>query len=298
VVSSRFSYTLIFLNAVQVTLTFNQGVAGSRPARPTSSPPLADLLARFLKSRRQGISSRTYEFYEALLNPFVHTCELTPDSINTFLGRLTCANGKNAYYRAIRAFCNWLHRQGLITDNPIIRVDPPKMKKIILPSLTPEQVDFLIDQATCIRDQAIISLFADTGLRLSELANINPRSIDWEHRLIKVTCKGNREGLALFGERTGQLLKQWLSEYRAKDKLWNINWWGIKDMLDRLATKTGLPCNPHTFRRTFASILAKRGVDALHIKRLGRWESMAMVEHYTRSVRFEDSMRFYTAIVR
>ena len=46
--------------------------------------------------------------------------------------------------------------------------------------------------------------------------------------------------------------------------------------------------NPHTFRRTFASILAKRGVDSLHIMRLGRWESIAMVERYTRSVRFED----------
>ena len=47
--------------------------------------------------------------------------------------------------------------------------------------------------------------------------------------------------------------------------------------------KTGLPCNPHTFRRTSASILAKRGVDLLHIQRLGRWESMAMVERYTKS---------------
>jgi hypothetical protein len=37
----------------------------------------------------------------------------------------------------------------------------------------------------------------------------------------------------------------------------------------------------------------KRGVDALHIKRLGRWESMAMVEHYTRSVRFEESLKLY-----
>jgi len=68
-------------------------------------------------------------------------------------------------------------------------------------------------------------------------------------------------------------------------------------MLKRLSVRTGLPCNPHTFRRTFASILAKRGVDSLHIMRLGRWESIQMVERYTRSVGFEDSLKLYSAIV-
>jgi len=60
---------------------------------------------------------------------------------------------------------------------------------------------------------------------------------------------------------------------------------------------TGLPCNTHTFRRTFASILAKRGVDSLHIKRLGRWECMQMVERYMASVKFEDSLSMYSAVV-
>jgi len=46
----------------------------------------------------------------------------------------------------------------------------------------------------------------------------------------------------------------------------------------------------------FASLLAKKGVDSLHIMRLGRWESIAMVERYTRSVRFEDSLKLYGAI--
>lgn len=68
-------------------------------------------------------------------------------------------------------------------------------------------------------------------------------------------------------------------------------------MLRKLAAETGLPCNAHTFRRTFTSILAKKGIDSLHIMRLGRWESIAMVERYTRSVKFEDSLKLYEAIV-
>lgn len=79
--------------------------------------------------------------------------------------------------------------------------------------------------------------------------------------------------------------------------LWDLSDRGIQTMLGRLEAKTGLKCNAHTFRRTFATILARRGVDSLHIMRLGRWESIQMVERYTRSVRFEDSLEHYSAIV-
>ena len=68
-------------------------------------------------------------------------------------------------------------------------------------------------------------------------------------------------------------------------------------MLGRLEAKTGLKCNAHTFGRSFATILARRGVDSLHIMRLGRWESISMVERYTRSVKFEDSLRLYDPVV-
>jgi integrase/recombinase XerC/integrase/recombinase XerD len=153
----------------------------------------------------------------------------------------------------------------------------------------------LIEQAECVRDKAIISLFADSGLRLSELASIQVSDVDWDNCLIKVWCKGKKEGLAPFGKRTAQLLKEWLSTYKDSGRLWDLNTWGIVEMLQQLRVKTGLPCNPHTFRRTFASILAKKGVDSLHIMRLGRWESTSMVERYTRSVTFQDSLRFYSS---
>jgi site-specific recombinase XerD len=127
------------------------------------------------------------------------------------------------------------------------------------------------------------------------LANIKVTDIDWDNRLIRVWCKGGKEGLAPFGERTVYLLKDWLSQHNADSRLWDLNTWCIVDMLQQLGTTTGLPCNPHTSRRTFASILAKNGIDSLHIKRLGRWESIAPVERYTGSVRFEDCLKFYKA---
>lgn len=197
---------------------------------------------------------------------------------------MPCSDGgRHAYYRCLKTFFNWLFspRSGYglnLQDNPMLMIDPPKVGKRILPSLTAQQLDYLIEKANCVRDKAIISLFADSGLRLSELTNIKVYDIDWQHRLIKVICKGNKEAIAVFGKRTDELLKQWLSEYEPNnDNIWGLNKWGIIDMLQQLRVKTALPCNPHTFRRTFASILAKRGVDSLHIMRLGRWECLAMV---------------------
>jgi site-specific recombinase XerD len=264
------------------------------------------LLTSFTNSRRQGLSSRTIDFYNCYLklaNPVVGL-NVCGQDITHFLDSLQCSNGgKHAYYRVLRVFYNWLYspRSGYnlnTQNNPILAVDPPKVEKKILPSLTTEQIKYLIDQLECSRDKAIISMFSDTGLRMSELAAIKASDIDWDNRLIKVWCKGRKEGLAVFGLKTELLLKQWLSEYSPNGgSIWGINKWGIEDMLKQLKAKTSLPCNAHTFRRTFASILAKRGVDSLHIMRLGRWESIAMVERYTRSVKFEDSLKLYSSIV-
>ncbi|MFC1934542.1 tyrosine-type recombinase/integrase [Chloroflexota bacterium] len=263
------------------------------------------LTEAFVASRRDGLSPRTIKNYRLYLRlaSTVVALNVTGQEVQRFITSRTCTNGgKHAYFRCLRAFYNWLYspksRLRLnAQDNPMLAVEAPKVEKKILPSLTVEQVEHLVDQAECTRDKAIISLFADSGLRLIELANIDPHNIDWKNRLIKVKCKGNKEGLAPFGQRTESLLREWLSEYKANGRLWDINRWSIVETLRKLEAKTGLRCNPHTFRRTFASILAKRGVDSLHIMRLGRWESMAMVERYTRSVRFEDSLKLYEAIV-
>jgi len=260
-----------------------------------------------LKSRREGLSSETLKFYRGFLGlaESVVGTSVTGQDVRQFLDSLQCSNGgKHAYYRTLRAFYNWLYSPkagyGLNPqDNPMLIVESPKVKKPILPSLSTEQIACLIDQAEHVRDKAIISLFADSGLRLSELASIRAENIDWDNHLVKVWCKGNKEGLAPFGKRTESLLSEWLGQYNPKDgSIWGMNKWDIVDMLRRLRAKTRLPCNAHTFRRSFATILAKRGVDSLHIMRLGRWESISMVDRYTKSVKFEDSLKLYTPIIK
>ena len=162
------------------------------------------LVSSFLKSRREGLSPKSIKFYEGYLSRSIPVIGLhvNGQNIAQFLDKLTCTNGgKHAYFRVLRAIYNWLYspKSGndlAAQDNPILAVEAPKVGKRILPSLTLEQLDLLVDQAECNRDKAIISLFADSGLRLSELASVKRSNIDWQHKLIKVICKGNKEGYA------------------------------------------------------------------------------------------------------
>jgi site-specific recombinase XerD len=260
----------------------------------------------FLESRQQGLSSRTInDFYTKYLTKALPILGLTPTpkQINRFLSLLSCSSGgKHAYFRALRAFYNWLYspRSGFkleSKENPILWVDAPKVPKIILPSLSREQIELLLARANNARDKAIIALFTESGLRLSELSNIRQRDIDWQSRTIRVMGKGNKEGYAPFGPLSEQYLKVWLEEHKPEqdEPIWGLKPRGIQHMLWSLAKETGLPCNPHTFRRTFACLLRKAGVDTMTIAQLGRWESLEMVQRYTRSVTFNDSLKFYKA---
>ncbi|HEY31531.1 MAG TPA: tyrosine-type recombinase/integrase [Dehalococcoidia bacterium] len=251
------------------------------------------LFEEFIKSRRQGISPQSIRFYRICLKPFLRDYPITSQGINAFLSSRKCTNGKHAYYRAIRAFCNWTVKEGHMIQNPLARVDVPKVTKRILPSLTNEQVEYVIEQAETIRDKAMVSLFADSGMRLSELASIRPSQIDWDNQLITTWGKGGKQRKAPFTKRTARLLREYLEQNSTGENIWHLNSWGIVSVLRRLEKKTGLPCNAHTFRRTFASNLHRAGLDVEHIMRLGGWESLDMVLRYTRSVKFEDSLKLY-----
>jgi len=259
-------------------------------------------LALFLQSREaMGVSPQTLRFYEERLSKFllkVNYLRAYRQDIREYLCSIAAnQNGlgtRHASFRAIKAFYHWLNVEYGFS-NPMVDMPAPILSKLILPSLEKNQVLYLIEQAPTIRDKAIIALFVESGLRLSELVNITSSDIDWNNRIIRILGKGRKEAYAPFGELTEKYLRGWLAEYEPDSSIWGLNQWGVTSMLRRLSAETGLPCNPHTFRRTFACLLRKAGVDSLTIKDLGRWESLEMVQRYTRSVSFTDSLRFYKA---
>ncbi len=110
---------------------------------------------------------------------------------------------------------------------------------------------------------------------------------------VKVWVKGQKEAYATYGDMTAKYLDTWLAEFQPDGNIWGLGQWGIISMLRRLKEKTGITCNPHVFRRSFACLLREKGLNTLAIKDLGRWETTTMVEHYTRSMDFHDSLKFY-----
>ena len=264
----------------------------------TSDRLTPDLLSLFLGSRREGISKHTTEFYHTCLRRFIGY-PLTPDGINEFLHYLDCDNGKHAYYRAIRALCNWLYRQGYLRDNPIKLVDSPSVAKKLLPSITEQQLCKLLETTDNKRDACIICLLFDSGLRLSEVSTIKPSDIEWNNNTLQATIKGNREAKAAFTTKTATLLKEYLAfKDQSQDSLFGMKPRGIQDMLARLSEKVGFPCNAHSFRRGFACNLHKKGLSTLSIMNLGRWSSLDMVTRYTKSITFDDCLELYKQVTK
>ncbi len=264
--------------------------------------PDKDYLGLFLQSRQAlGVSPRTLDYYRERLSKFVVNVdyiEASRQAIEQYLNSIPPNQyglaTRHASYRTIKTFYRWLSREYGFS-NPVTGISAPILGKPIFPSLTREQVMQLIERAGTIRDKAIIAFFTESGLRLSELVSIWPENINWELHTVQIVGKGRKEAYAPFGELTEKYLKSWIRQRQPNGNLWGLNQWGIASMLRRLEIITGLPCNPHTFRRTFACLLRKAGLDILTIKDLGRWESLEMVQRYTRAVSFQDSMRFYRA---
>lgn len=252
----------------------------------------------FLQSRRaREVSSGSLHFYQVKLSRFLSQLNADvakrPD-IERFLLQFNNPGNRHAYYRAIKTFYNW-REETFDLPSPMGKVKAPRLAKLILPSLTAEQVFILLNKVDKVRDKAIIALLTESELRLSELTNIRLQDIDWDNRTIMAICKGRKQALAPFGKLSEKYLREWLDQYEPDGNIWGLRVWGIISILRRLKASTGLPCNAHTFRRTFASLLRKSGLDVMTIKDLGRWESLEMVQRYTRSVSFHDSLKFYRA---
>ncbi|HUU62616.1 MAG TPA: helix-turn-helix domain-containing protein [Dehalococcoidia bacterium] len=161
------------------------------------SKPQIDYLNLFILSRKaMGVSPRTVEFYIDRLYKYAANVDYlaaTPQKIQRYLNSIPANNNgfatRHASFRAIKTFHRWLKAEyGL--NNPMLNILAPILGRPVLPSLTAEQVLIIVEKAHCSRDKAILSLFAESGLRLAELANIKPQEISWDNKNSRSFRKG------------------------------------------------------------------------------------------------------------
>ncbi len=267
---------------------------GSNPSRDArlgtnrSQKFTKELLDNFLSSRASGTSYKTIGIYHIALDNFIGY-PITPEGINTYLNSLTCGNAKHNYYRCIKTLCRWLYHTDQLPTNPIEKVLPPRRQKRLLPAISKEQLDILINNALCERDRVVLNLLWYSGIRLSEASSLISKDFNWEEGTVVILGKGNRYRKALAGN---GIVRDWFAKHNSLE----ITADGISTMLKRLGKAAGIHCNPHSFRRGFCVHNVKSGLSNKVIQSLGGWESPEMVSHYAQSLSFEDALNIYRSV--
>ncbi len=138
---------------------------------------------------------------------------VTPLDIMKFLS-FTSSDRKNSAatrmrkLSALRSFFRYLHsKRHYIESNPTADIDSPKKKSTLPKYLTVDEAVLLLETVrndvnskTSIRDYAIITLFLNTGMRLSELVGLNLHSFDSSLTTVKVIGKGNKERMVYLND--------------------------------------------------------------------------------------------------
>ena len=274
-------------------------------------------LEGFLMDREAAnLSPRSLQFYWQKVTPFlrflaerniVEVEEISPNDIRAFLVSLKANHspgGVHAYYRAVKAFCRWLYAEGDVSRDPIRRIRPPKVPQAILEPVSSRTVQILLetcDPAKLIgaRDYAIILALLDTGLRASEFLALNVGDADTESGTVKVRhTKGGRQRITFFGEKATRSISTYLEfrQVNADSPLWasrvgkRLSYTGLRDILRRRAERAGIEAPTlHSFRRAFALLCLRRGVDVYSLQRLMGHSDLSVLRRYLAQT--EDDLR-------
>lgn len=208
-------------------------------------------------------------------------------------------------------FVRWLIAEGEITDNPMAGLRKPEIPEKPVPVLTDEELTALLKACSGKefndrRDEAMIRMLLDCGLRVSELVGITidmgtgegkvPGSLDLENGAALVTGKRGKVRAVYFGAKTERALDRYLRMRRAHKKGGDTNVLfigergalttdGVRTRMEVRAEQAGLsdPANPHRFRHTWADDFLFHGGQERDLKRLAGWTSDVMLERYGRS---------------
>jgi site-specific recombinase XerD len=228
-------------------------------------------------------------------------------------GKMRNERTVQTYARSVRAFFHWLVRQQFIVENPFERVAFPKVGKPLIKTISDEEFERLLlacappneegqfAERAAVRNRAILWLFYDSGIRLSELINLRVGDFDRKHGLITVKGKGSKERRIALGQNCLRNMLHYLDRYRPDER--ELEEWGslgedhfflaetrkpltkngVTLLFMRLKQRAGITdkrISPHIFRHTFAIRYLKLGKDPFSLQELLGHEDMATVKLY------------------
>jgi integrase/recombinase XerC len=270
-------------------------------------------------SAEKGYSPNTCRAYQRDLAEFLEiiddregatTSDLTIESIDAlmirgYLGVLYRKNRKTTIARklsAVRSFFRHLVKKGLLEANPAEYLLTPKQDRTIPAFLTVDEMFRLLDAIQTdslggYRDRGIFETLYSTGLRVSELTDMNVDSVDFESGLIKVTGKGSKQRVVPIGKKAVAAIQQYRERlYRETGidcngpvplflnlRKGRLTARSIRRILKQLIQRCGMhtPVSPHALRHSFATHLLDAGADLRIVQELLGHESLSTTQKYT-----------------
>ena len=202
---------------------------------------------------------------------------------------------------AIRSFYRYLLREKIMTTSPLATAPSPKLDRRLPSFLTIEEVKQLLETPDLStpqgqRDCALMELLYASGLRVSELVNINLEQVNLDSCEIIVRGKGSKERVVLMGEPAAKALHTYLSQGRPKlvgEKRTSalfLNRYGerlterrVQRILAKYASLAGINkrVHPHMLRHTFATHLLDGGADLRVVQELLGHAKLSSTQIYT-----------------
>ncbi len=208
---------------------------------------------------------------------------------------------------AIRTFYRFLYREKIIETNPANSVHAPKRNKSLPKFLTGQEIEQIlnnikIDTPAGYRNRVILELLYATGMRVSELSNLNFGNLNLTENEITVMGKGAKERIVLVSSRAKDFLEKYLRTVRFmipeegtkieenENSPIFINKTGfrlqpqsIRTALNDIVKKIELPkkVTPHVFRHSFATKLLENGADLRVVQELLGHASISNTQIYT-----------------
>lgn len=199
----------------------------------------------------------------------------------------------------LRTFYEFWMTQDETIINPFVQLVHPKKENYLPQFFYEEEMEALFetvakDTKKGLRDRVILELLYATGIRVSELVNIQLKDIDMSLPGVKVLGKGNKERFVPFGEFCRQSIEQYLREFKpiqhTKHSFLLVNMNGapitergvryvLNDVVKRTAGVTEI--HPHKLRHTFATHLLNQGADLRTVQSLLGHVNLSTTGRYT-----------------
>jgi site-specific recombinase XerD len=280
--------------------------------RPPPPPlDLAELLGSWqLHLQSEAKSELTVKSYTGHVRAWLRWCEqtgqpteLTRDAVQAHIAGMLGAGSEPNTARlrlaSLRAFTRWLADDGEIDDDPLLGMRPPKLTAKVTAALTDDQLRLLLKACAGKtlrdrRDEAIVRLMLETGLRAGEVIGLHTTDLDLPRGLVTVRRgKGGKGRIAPFSSQTAAALDRYLrarrSHRRADDPaLWvgvggkGFGYHGLNDTLRDRARSAGIDgFHLHLLRHTAATRWLRAGGSEQGLMSVAGWSTRSMIDRYT-----------------